>query len=170
MASLSNTESEMDSEVEPETPEVGGRPKMDDVWHHVKRNLMGDSKWRQVCKYCGKCRESVQQQSTDWALHLVSKCKKVPVQVSRAIALKSTSKLVKRKADDAGVTGVDIDLTVTAPPSNNNGIQFANRNTEIPSLTSFQPKLTAASTTKGCPSYAAGLSRAVAIKSGSNTL
>jgi hypothetical protein len=74
---------------------------------------MQDSKWKQVCRYCGKKKASSQLQTTDWAVHLVSKCKKAPIQVKRAIASKSTSQVVKRNATDAGVTGVDIDLTAT---------------------------------------------------------
>jgi hypothetical protein len=101
------------SEAESENQDVRGRPKMDDIWYHIRRYLLQDSKWKQVCRYCGKKKASSQLQTTDWAVHLVSKCKKAPIEVKRAIASKSTSQVVKRNATDAGVTGVDIDLTAT---------------------------------------------------------
>jgi hypothetical protein len=31
------------------TQNVGGRPKIDDVWHHVTRTLTQNSKYKQVC-------------------------------------------------------------------------------------------------------------------------
>jgi hypothetical protein len=86
-----------------------GRPKKDDIWHHVSRTLEPDgSTYKQVCQHCGKSRTSTQFQSTFWSTHLVGMCEKAPIEVRRAIAASSKSKEVKRLAGEAGV----LDLTM----------------------------------------------------------
>jgi hypothetical protein len=86
-----------------------GRPKTDDIWHHVSRTLEPDgSTYKQVCQHCGKTRNSAQFQSTFWSTHLVGLCDKAPMEVRRAIAVTSKSKEVKRLAGEAGV----LDLTM----------------------------------------------------------
>jgi hypothetical protein len=86
-----------------------GRPKKDDIWHHVSRTLEADgSTYKQVCQHCGKSRTSTQFQSTFWSTHLVGVCDKAPIEVRRSIAANSKSKEVKRLAGEAGV----LDLTM----------------------------------------------------------
>jgi hypothetical protein len=86
-----------------------GRPKKDDIWHHVSRTLEADgSTYKQVCQHCGKSRTSTQFQSTFWSTHLVGLCDKAPMEARRAIAVTSKSKEVKRLAGEAGV----LDLTM----------------------------------------------------------
>jgi hypothetical protein len=86
-----------------------GRPKKDDIWHHVSRTLEPDgSTYKQVCQHCGKSRTSTQFQSTFWSTHLVGMCEQAPIEVRRAIAASSKSKEVKRLAGEAGV----LDLTM----------------------------------------------------------
>ena len=86
-----------------------GRPKKDDIWHHVSRTLEANgSTYKQVCQHCGKSRSSTQFQSTFWSTHLVGLCDKAPMEVRRAIAMSSKSKEVKRLAGEAGV----LDLTM----------------------------------------------------------
>mgnify|MGYP000028523102 CR=1 FL=1 len=36
------------------TQPIGGRPRMDYIWHHITRDLMPDGKYKQVCKYCAQ--------------------------------------------------------------------------------------------------------------------
>jgi hypothetical protein len=96
-----------------ETPNVPkktpGRPRKDDIWHHVSRTLEADGKtYKQVCQHCGKSRTSTQFQSTFWSAHLVGTCDKAPIEVRRSIAASSKSKEVKRLAGEAGV----LDLTM----------------------------------------------------------
>jgi hypothetical protein len=86
-----------------------GRPKKDDIWHHVSRTLEANGKtYKQVCQHCGKSRSSTQFQSTFWSTHLVGLCDKAPMEVRRDIAVTSKSKEVKRLAGEAGV----LDLTM----------------------------------------------------------
>lgn len=89
---------------------VPGRPKKDDIWHHVSRTLEPDgSTYKQVCQYCGKSRTSTQFQSTFWSTHLVGMCERAPMEVRRAIAVSSKSKEVKRLAGEAGVFDLTMD-------------------------------------------------------------
>jgi hypothetical protein len=41
------------------TQNVGGRPKIDDIWHHVRRTLTPDGKYEQVCNHCGHSKASL---------------------------------------------------------------------------------------------------------------
>jgi hypothetical protein len=99
-----------DMNASPNVPKkLPGRPKRDDIWHHVSRTLEADGKtYKQVCQHCGKSRTSTQFQSTFWSTHLVGTCEKAPIEVRRSIAASSKSKEVKRLAGEAGV----LDLTM----------------------------------------------------------
>jgi hypothetical protein len=99
-----------DMNASPNAPKKSpGRPKKDDIWHHVSRTLEADgSTYKQVCQHCGKSRTSTQFQSTFWSTHLVGMCDKAPIEIRRAIAASSKSKEVKRLAGEAGV----LDLTM----------------------------------------------------------
>jgi hypothetical protein len=57
---------------------------------------MGKNK--QVCKYCARSKNYVQQQSTFWATHMIAdvgQCQKAPMAIHRAVASKSLSKKLK---------------------------------------------------------------------------
>jgi hypothetical protein len=78
---------------------------MDDIWHHVTRELMPDGKYKQVCKYCARSKNYVQQQSTFWATHIadVSQCQNASMAIRRAIASKSMSKKLKGAVAQQGM-------------------------------------------------------------------
>jgi hypothetical protein len=61
---------------------------------------------------------------------------------------------------------IAVRVTTSPPPSNNNGMRFANRYTVMPSFAFRPPMETPASTMKGWPSHTAADSQCVATSSG----
>jgi hypothetical protein len=50
------------------TSSVIGRPRKDDIWHHVSKTVTDNGKVQQDCKYCTMSRCARQLQTSFWSV------------------------------------------------------------------------------------------------------